>query len=206
MEIICSLIERVQQTKAGFTDIRKTTHELVETTEVLKLLEIADELFKSDIAQARMLATFIHGELAAKHLESLEFLKETASHDPDWRVQEILVQAFDCYCANRGYENALSTIKEWLSDPHHNVRRAVSEGLRIWTARPYFKHHPEVTIQLLSQLKADDSKYVRKSAGNALRDITRKYAALVRVELENWDLHKRIAYTYKLASKFLLER
>jgi 3-methyladenine DNA glycosylase AlkC len=151
-----------------------------------------------------MLATFLYGDTAAQRPESLLFLKEVVSRDPDWRVQEILAQAFDRYCADTGYEAALPTIREWLSDVHSNVRRAVSEGLRIWTSRPYFKQHPDLAIQLLSQLKADDSDYVRKSAGNALRDISRKHADLVRAELEAWDLQdKRIAYTHKLAGKFL---
>jgi hypothetical protein len=43
-----------------------------------------------------------------------------------------------------------------------------------------------------------------KSAGNALRDISRKYAALVRAELNTWDTDDpRVAQTYALAAKFL---
>ena len=57
------------------------------------------------------------------------------------------------------------------------MRRAVTEGLRIWTGRPYFHNHPEVAIQLLSQLRNDESEYVRKSVGNALRDISKKHKA-----------------------------
>ncbi len=64
--------------------------------------------------------------------------------------------------------------------------------------------HPPVAIQLLSQLRHDEGEYVRRSVGNALRDISRKHAALVRAELETWDISdKRIAQTYQLASKFL---
>ena len=50
-----------------------------------------------------------------------------------------------------------------------NVRRAVSEGLRVWMSRSFFKDNPKVAIQLLSALKSDSSEYVRKSVGNALR-------------------------------------
>jgi 3-methyladenine DNA glycosylase AlkC len=61
-----------------------------------------------------------------------------------------------------------------------------------------------VAIKLLVQLKADESEYVRKSVGNALRDISRKHKDLIRVEVEKWDLsNKHIQQTYKLASKFL---
>jgi hypothetical protein len=46
--------------------------------------------------------------------------------------------------------------------------------------------------------------YVHKSAGNALRDISRQHPALVRAEVETWDRSdRRVAQTYKLASKFL---
>ena len=50
----------------------------------------------------------------------------------------------------------------------------------------------------------DESEYVRKSVGNALRDISRKHKDLIRAEVEKWDTSdKHIKQTYKLASKFL---
>ena len=50
----------------------------------------------------------------------------------------------------------------------------------------------------------DESEYVRKSVGNALRDISRKHKDLVRAEVEKWDTSdKHIKQTCKLASKFL---
>jgi len=102
---------------------------------------------------------------------------------------------------------ALPTIKEWLADSSPNIRRAVTEGLRIWTGRPFFRDHPEVAIQLLSQLRNDESEYVRKSVGNALRDISKKYKELVKNELSQWDItNKHIKQTYKLASRFLQKK
>lgn len=94
-------------------------------------------------------------------------------------MQEILAMAFDNHCAIIGYETALPLIKEWLNNDCINVRRAVTEGLRIWTSRPYFKDNPNVAIELLSTRKEDESEYVRKSVGNALRDISKKYPELV---------------------------
>jgi 3-methyladenine DNA glycosylase AlkC len=202
MTIIETLIARVQQTQHGFGDILKAANEVVETHS--DSLEIARELFVSDVHQARMLAVFIFGRFAAKSNDVLAFLRTEVSKDSDWRVQEILAQAFDRYCADVGYEQALPVIRVWLADEHPNVRRAVSEGLRIWTARDYFREHPDEAIKLLSTLKADPSEYVRKSVGNALRDISRKHGDLVRVELEQWNLSdKHIQQTHKLASKFL---
>ncbi len=116
----------------------------------------------------------------------------------------MLAQAFDGYAAAVGYEQILPVIDDWLADPVANVRRAVTEGLRIWTSRPYFRTHPDHAVQLLSALRADPSDYVRKSVGNALRDISRKHPELIRAEVQQWDRSdKPTAQTYKLASKFL---
>jgi len=204
MDMIEKLIQRVQKTQHGFLDIQKAADEVVVGQADKENLRIAKELFASDIYQARSLATFIFGRLAANSNESLEFLKRRVSQDKDWRVQEILAKAFDRYCADVGYEQALSVIKEWLADSSPNVRRAVTEGLRIWTGRSYFYDYPEAAIQLLSRLRNDESEYVRKSVGNALRDISKKHKELVKVELQQWDIaNKRIEQTHKLASKFL---
>jgi 3-methyladenine DNA glycosylase AlkD len=204
MNTIEKLIHRVQKTQHGFLDIQKAADEIADGQPAEKSLRIAKQLFTSEIYQARSLATFVFGRLAASSKESLEFLKRRVSRDKDWRVQEILAKAFDRYCADVGYELALSVIKEWLSDSLPNVRRAVTEGLRIWTGRPYFNNHPEVAIQLLSHLRNDESEYVRKSVGNALRDISKKHKELIKIELQQWDItNKHIEQTYKLASKFL---
>jgi len=204
MDMLEKLIRRVQRTKHGFIDIQKAADEVAARYPIKESIRIAKKLYASDIHQARALATFIFGLVASKSDEGLRFLKMRVSKDKDWRVQEILAKAFDRYCADIGYEQALSVIKKWLEDPNPNVRRAVTEGLRIWTGRPYFSDHPDITIQLLKDLRDDGSEYVRKSVGNALRDISKKYPDLVKSELQKWDTSKKsIAQTYKLASKFL---
>jgi 3-methyladenine DNA glycosylase AlkC len=204
MDMIKKLIQRVQKKEHGFLDIQKAADEVVAEQDAKESLRIAKQLLDSEISQARSLATFILGRLAANSSESLKILKRSVSQDVDWRVQEILAKAFDRYCADVGYEQALPVIKEWLSDSTTNVRRAVTEGLRIWTGRPYFREHPEVAVNLLSQLRNDESEYVRKSVGNAIRDISKKHKELVQIELKHWNIaDKRVAQTYKLASKFL---
>ena len=147
---------------------------------------------------------FIFGACATHSKAAFKFLKQYVSQDTDWRVQEILAKAFDRYSADVGYGHTLPVIKDWLANSSPNVRRAVTEGLRIWTGRPYFQDHPQVAIQLLSQLRNDESEYVRKSVGNALRDISRKHRELIKIELQHWDIsNKRIKQTYKLACRFL---
>ena len=62
----------------------------------------------------------------------------------------------------------------------------------------------EEFIQRLDALKADPSEYVRKSVGNALRDISKKFPVFIRKEVETWSLDsKEIKQVYYLASKFI---
>jgi 3-methyladenine DNA glycosylase AlkD len=203
MDVIQTLIERVWRVEFGFGPIKAEAEALVQQYSNGESLEVAKALLQSPLHQARMLATFILGMLAHGSSEALSLMREKVSRDEDWRVQEILAQAFDRYCADRGYEVSLPVMKEWLADPHANVRRAVTEGLRIWTTRPYFKQHPQVAVTMLGALHADESEYVRKSVGNALRDISRKHPTLIVQEIEHWDLSdKKALQTSKLASKF----
>jgi len=207
MDTIEELVQRVRKTQHGFLDIQKAADEFVVSHAARENLRAAKQLFGSEIYQVRCLATFIFGRLAAVSKDSLQFLKQQVSQDNDWRVQEILAKAFDRYCADIGYDQALPAIKEWVADPSPNIRRAVTEGLRIWTGRQYFQDHPEIAIQLLSQLRNDESEYVRKSVGNALRDISKKHTVLIKSELEQWVIaNKRIAQTHKLASKFIRDK
>jgi 3-methyladenine DNA glycosylase AlkD len=204
--MIQSLIRRVKQQEHGFTEIEKTAEEFFATNghDMTAMMETARGLYASKIPQARMLATFLFGKIAARSKESLAFLHLRVSQDESWRVQEILAKAFDQYCKDIGYDRALPTIRDWLADTNPNARRAVTEGLRIWTARPYFDEHPQVAIQLLSPLRTDTSEYVRKSVGNALRDISKKHKDLIKAELKGWDLSdKHVQQVHKLASRLI---
>lgn len=149
--------------------------------------------------QVRMLATYLFGQLSADNPHALKMLETRIADDTNWRVQEMLAKAFDHYCQTVGYEKSLPTIQKWLSDKNTNIKRAVIEGLRIWTSRPYFKDNPTVAIQLISLHKSDDSEYLRKSVGNALRDISKKHPEQVLAETSTWNLtDKKTAFTYKL--------
>ena len=159
--------------------------------------------YESKVYQVRMYGVFLFGYLSAD-IGILKFMRDEVSKDDNWRIQEVLAKAFDEYCKNIGYENAIPVIDEWLSSDNPNVRRAVTEGLRIWTSRPYFRENPQEAIKRLAALKEDASEYVRKSVGNALRDISRKFPELIKEELKTWKLEtKEIKQVYKLASRFV---
>ena len=165
--------------------------------------ELAFLAYSSEVYQVRMYAVFLFGHLSDSE-EILAFMRDEVSKDENWRVQEVLAKAFDEFCKKVGYEQALLTIDEWLKNGNENAKRAVSEGLRIWTNRPYFKDNPDEAIRRLASLKEDESEYLRKSVGNALKDISKKFPNLVKAELASWDLDsKESLQTYKFASKFI---
>lgn len=167
--------------------------------------EIYPVLYASDNFQIQEVGIFLAGYIADEYPDALTFMHDVVSGHTSWKVQEILAMAFDNYCAKIGYENALPVIKAWFTDGCANIRRAASEGLRVWTSRPYFKEHPEIAINLLASHRADESEYVRKSAGNSLRDISKKFPDLVFQELNTWNLSsKQVKQVYKLASKFVV--
>ena len=166
--------------------------------------ELALLAFKSNVYQVRMYGVFLFGYLSEQD-DILAFMRDEVSKDDNWRVQEVLAKAFDQFFKKIGYEKALPIIDEWLQNINQNVRRAVTEGLRIWTSRPYFKENPNEAIRRIAALKNDSSEYVRKSVGNALRDISKKFPELIKIELDSWKLEsKEIKQVYKLANKLIV--
>lgn len=162
------------------------------------------ELYQSDNFQIQEVGVLLLGYAAHKNAAALDFLKNTVSQHSNWKVQEVLAMAFDRHCKTIGYEAALPVIQEWLNSDCANVRRAVSEGLRVWTNRPYFQENPRAAIALLAAHRSDESEYVRKSVGNALRDISKKHRELVGEELRTWDLSsKEVRQVYRLAGKLM---
>ena len=169
--------------------------------DVVDLVRAAGE---SGTDQVRIYGAFLLGYLAAHDGRALRILKDVVSCDEDWRVQEILAKSFDRCCRGRGYEEALPIIDEWLSSDEPNVRRAVTEGLRIWTGRDYFREHPEGAVRGVAPPREDGSEYVRTSVGNALRDISKKHPDLIAAELASWKLDsKEMRQVHKLASRLL---
>lgn len=199
-----NILDSVLGVEHGFQHILDGADEILSAYSKEQCFEVALTLFEHEAYQARMLATTLLGRLATEDNIALRFLKERISTDENLRVQEMLAKAFDEVCKHRGYEASLPLIEEWLNDNNPNVIRAVTEGLRIWTSRPFFKENPAIAITLISKHKAHESEYLRKSVGNALRDISKKHADLIRQEVEQWDISTpRVLFTYKLATKLL---
>lgn len=198
---LAQLIYELQLTEHGFKHIVAAGDALLAHSGT-DHLSIAMTLLDHESYSARMLGTYLLGILSPNHKAALKTLHDRVSKDGHWRVQEMLAKAIDHYYKTVGHEAGLPVLKKWLSGKNPNTKRAVIEGLRIWTSRPYFKEHPEAAIALIAAHKGDESEYLRKSVGNALRDIRRKHAALVDGEVAGWDTSdKRIAFTKKLISQ-----
>ena len=196
------IIERISKIEHGFKPIEFEAENIFNSRTIQDSLTLAGDLLKSEVYQVRSLAVFLLGFIASTNPKALQILKTKVSKDQSWQVQEILAESFDKYCQDIGYEKSLTTIKDWLDDENPNVCRAVTEGLRIWTGRPFFKTNPQIAIQLISQHKCSDSEYLRKSVGNSLRDISKKHKELIENELSTWDLsNKKINLVYKLLTK-----
>ena len=191
--------------KSGFKVQEKKAINDYKLNGIEYIKELAFLAYHSDVYQVRMYGVFLFGYLSTDK-EILTFMREEVSKDDNWRVQEVLAKSFDEFCKSIGYEKTLTVIDEWLNHDNPNTRRAVTEGLRIWTSRPYFKENPKEAIRRIANLKEDNSEYVRKSVGNALRDISKKFPELIKDELNTWKLeNKEINQVYKLTSKFIKE-
>lgn len=197
-------MEELIPEKDSLKIVKSEAEKFYKTHSLDECFRMGHELYQSDNFQIQEVGVFLFGYAAHENADALSFLKNIVSQNDSWKVQEILAMAFDNHCKIIGYETALPVIQEWLNSDCANVRRAVSEGLRVWTSRPYFKDNPQVAIKLLAAHKSDESEYVRKSIGNAMRDISKKHSTLVSAELSTWDLSsKEIHQVYKLASKFI---
>lgn len=195
------LVENIKTIEHGFKHIIEAGN-IILTDKTNDHFQIATIFLEDESYQVRMLSTYILGQLSPTNSDALKLLETKVAKDTNWRVQEMLAKAFDYYCETKGYEESLPIIRKWLACECINIRRAVVEGLRIWTSRPYFRKNPTIAIELISQNKADNSEYLRKSVGNALRDISKKHPNEVLEETATWDLtNPMIRFTHKLTKK-----
>ncbi len=89
----------------------------------------------------------------------------------------------------------LSQLTQWCDDPDEHVRRLVSEGIRPrlpWgkQLKPFIVD-PLPVLDLLEELKDDESDYVRRSVANNLNDIAKDHPQQVIARCTAWkNAHK----------------
>ena len=161
---IASLEKEISLIENGFKEEEKRALSDYRSNDKEFVKKLAFSAYNSNTYQVRMYGVFLFGYLSEQN-DILTFMRDEVSKDDNWRVQEVLAKAFDEFCKNTGYEKALPIIDEWLENdnPNEAIRRIVA-------------------------LKEDPSEYVRKSVGNALRDISKKFPELIKDEVNNWKL------------------
>ena len=190
--------------KERYSLIQKEAENYYKTNSLDECWKTALECYNCELYYIQTFGVYIIGLIAYKNRKAYTFLKNTVSKNESWQVQEFLAMAFDNYCKSIGYDKSLDTIDDWMNTDNENNRRAVIEGLRIWTKRPFFKDFPKEAIKIITKYKTDESEYVRKSVGNALKDISKEFPELIQEEIKKWKLEtKEINQVYKLASKQL---
>jgi 3-methyladenine DNA glycosylase AlkC len=172
------------------------------------LFESAVQWYGHDAWEIRYFAVSVLGRVSTEGRRALEYLYGRCGEDGAWQIHEALAMAIDDYCAVKGYEECVPEMRRWLSSPHPSIRRAVSEGLRPWTAskRAYFAEHPERAIELLGTLRDDVDRKVQESVGNALRDIGRKYFDLVLETVRRWVEEEPDSPARRVIAKYALEK
>lgn len=196
------ILENIVKIEHGFQHIIEAGNLLLKNDGIDHLLMAKRFIETDQVYQIRMLGVYMLGEISHTNSDALHMLENIIPKDENWRVQEMLAKAFDSYCKHVGYENALPEIESWINNENTNIKRAVTEGLRIWTSRNFFKQHPEIAIELISRNRLTDSEYLSKSIGNSLRDIRKKYPEAIEKETSKWDInHHKIQLILKLINK-----
>lgn len=127
----------------------------------------------------------------AKYVEKYGLDHYKASIDT---IKEITKRNTGEYCIRPFIEKypqkTLAVMKKWSTDMNVHVRRLSSEGLRPrlpWASKmDRFIEDPRPILDILENLKDDDSRFVQKSVANNLNDIIRdNYQVGIRV-IKKW--------------------
>lgn len=105
----------------------------------------------------------------------------------------------------------LAVMETWSRDDNEAVRRLASEGCRPrlpWSFRlDALIADPSQALQILENLRADPSLYVRKSVANHLNDITKDHPDWMLDRVENWPLEKpHTAWIVRHALRSLIKK
>ena len=105
----------------------------------------------------------------------------------------------------------IEQMMKWSFHHNHHVRRLASEGIRPrlpWgIALQQFKVDPAPIIPILTNLKEDESLYVRKSVANNLNDISKDHPDIVLDLAKEWlGKHSYTDWIIKHACRGLLKK
>lgn len=107
-------------------------------------------------------------------------------------------------------KRAFTFVKKWSKSKNHHVRRLASEGCRPrlpWgEVLQNLKKNPAPILEILENLKYDESDYVRKSVANSLNDISKDHPRIVLDLAEKWRKERVRDNLIKHALRTLLKK
>jgi 3-methyladenine DNA glycosylase AlkC len=128
-----------------------------------------------------------------------DFVEVHGLEPEDWELSMKALEAFTKHSSAefavrpfiiRDPKRMMKQMKIWSLSENEHVRRLSSEGCRPrlpWgQALVMFKIDPAPILEILEQLKADPSLYVRKSVANNLNDIAKDHPSLVIDTARRW--------------------
>lgn len=151
--------------------------------------------FQQQLTHLHQVAPHFNGYLA---LFFPDFVATFGLEDPDNGIPslEYLTQFSSSEFAVRPFivkyeKRMLKQHASWAKHKNHHVRRLASEGIRPrlpWAmSLPAFKKEPKNLIPILSQLKQDESEYVRRSVANCLNDISKDHPQVLLDIINEWQ-------------------
>lgn len=128
-----------------------------------------------------------------------DFVEVYGQREADWvlsiQAMEKYTQYWSSEMAVRPFiinheERMMAQMNAWARHENEHVRRLASEGCRplLPWSQPLtkYKQDPRPVLELLEQLKADPSAYVRKSVANNLNDISKNQPELITQLAKEW--------------------
>jgi 3-methyladenine DNA glycosylase AlkC len=151
-----------------------------EYTKAVKLLMQVAHQFRDFTSMVFADFVEVHGlEHPDESLEALELFTKYSSSE--FAIRPFII---------RYEEKTMGRMLAWSKDENHQVRRLSSEGCRPrlpWAmALPKYKNDPSPILEILKNLKDDESAYVRKSVANNINDITKDNPALALKWSKSW--------------------
>lgn len=85
---------------------------------------------------------------------------------------------------------SIAILKDWSQSDNQNIRRFSIESIRpngVWCKKiEILKEKPHLAIEILENLKSDESKYVQDSVANYLNDASKTQPEFVKTICEKW--------------------
>jgi len=136
-----------------------------------------------------------------------EFSLDALAHFTSYGSSEFAIREY----LKRDVKSTLKTMEKWAGHKSEHIRRLASEGCR--PRLPWgFKldaivKDPTLTKNILQQLNADDSLYVRKSVANHLNDFSKDHPDYMLKLVGSWDKkNPHTAWIIKHACRTLIKK